>query len=56
MRLSSILIADLKNIFLKLQEMVLILLEVLFFLEFELNYYSKESVRDTELLQFPCFR
>lgn len=56
MRLFSTLIADLKNIFLELQETVLILLEALFFLEFELNYYSKQRVRDAELLQLLCFR
>lgn len=54
MRLFSTLIADLKNVFLELQEMVLILLETLFFPEFKLSYYSKRSVRDTELLQLPC--
>lgn len=36
--------------------MVLIVLKALFFLEFELNSYSKQSVRDTELLELQCFR
>lgn len=43
-------------VFLELQEIVLILFEALFLIEFELNYYSKQSVRDTVLFQWPCFR
>lgn len=41
MRLFSTLIADLKNVFLELQEMVLILLEALFFPEFKLLFQAK---------------
>lgn len=56
MKLFGTLIGDLKNIFLELQEIVLILLEARFFLEFEPNYYSEQSARDIELLQLPHFR
>lgn len=43
-------------VFLELQEIVLILFEALFLIEFELNYYSKQSARGIVLFQWPRFR